>query len=190
MNRPFFIRGNLDHSVFDYKQDGTRYDTTPANVQHCFWADYDDTTEGGELEEELVVVCESTDRTTIRLYEPSLAVVSGEMVDAIYDETGQKRIFCGSGQRRVWKAGLTSDNTSTTPISEEISDSYLQKAYGTDLNRNFQFKWDVAQGQKHLFIRSRSPSSRIYRGTNLVSEKEISSMEDLIDSKNVVTLID
>ena len=186
-------RSNLSSSLTKeicYKQDGTRYDTTPANVQRCFLADYDDTAEDGELEEELVVVCEDADQTTVSLFEPFLAVASVEMVEAIYDETKQKRVFCGSGQRRVWKAEWTTDDNSTISISKARSDGYLQEAFGTDLNRNFQYKWDVTQDQKHLFIRSRSPSSRIYRGPDIVSEKEISSIEELIDNKNVVALID
>ncbi len=186
-------RNNLSTGISEevcYKQDGTPYKTTPVDTEHCFLADYDDTAEGGDLEEEVAVVCESADSKTVSLFKPSLSVTSQEMVDAIYDESAQKRVFCGSGQKRVWKEEWSKDDKNTIMLSEAKAEGYLQDAFGTDLNRNFQYKWDVAREQKHLFIRSRSPSSRIYRGSSLLSERETEAMERLVAGKNVVALID
>ncbi|MBW2660213.1 MAG: hypothetical protein JRC87_11590 [Deltaproteobacteria bacterium] len=186
-------RNNLSTGISKeicYKQDGTTYESPPADSEHCFLADYDDTAEGGDLEEEVLVVCESADGKSVSLFEPSLSVSSEEMVDAIYDESGQKRVLCGSGKRRVWKEKWSKDDNDTILLSDARSDGYLQDAFGTDLNRNFQYKWDVAGEQKHLFIRSRSPSSRIYRGSSLLSERETDAMEQLVAGKNVVALID
>lgn len=173
-----------------YRQNGTEYQSTPVDTQRCFLADYDDTAGGGILEEELVIVCESVDNTTVSLFEPSLDVSSEEMVNAIYDGTEHKRVFCSSGQRRVWKDEWSVDGKSSVAITKAKAENYLQPALGTDLNRNFQYKWDVTKDQKHLFIRSRSPSSRIYRGSGIISEKETNAMEQLIEDKNVVALID
>jgi len=173
-----------------YRLDGTAYESAPVDTDHCFLADYDDTAEGGELEEEVAVVCESANGKTVSLFKPSLSVTSSEMVDAIYDESNQKRVFCGSTQRRIWKEEWSTDDNDTVTLAKAKAEGYLQDAFGTDLNRNFQYKWDMARDQRHLFIRSRSPSSRIYRGSRLLSEKETEAMEQLVASKNVVALID
>ena len=173
-----------------FRQDGTAYQLPPGDAEHCFLADYDDTAEGGDLEEEQLVVCESIDGTSVSLFQSSLLVASGEMVEAIYDTSGRKRVFCSSGLRRVWKEEWSTADADTVALSKAKSEGYLQDAFGVDINRNFQYKWDVARDQKHLFIRSRSPSSRIYRGSGTLSEKETEAMEQLVSRKNVVALID
>ncbi len=180
----------LDKEEVCYRKDGTPYPDHPANTEHCFLADYDDTDSGGELEEEEVIVCESVDRKTLSLFESSLNVASTEMFDAIYDSTEPPRAVCASGQRRVWKEKWLADGQESVDLAAARADGYLQDSYGVDLNRNFQYKWDVTRNQKHLFIRNRSPSSRMYRGRGSISEGETSAMERLIAKKNVVALID
>lgn len=173
-----------------YKKDGNRYAIPPADAEHCFLADYDATAKGGDLEEEEVVVCETADGRAVHLFEPSLRVASAEMFDAVYNSTEPLRVVCASNQRRVWQEQWSTDGTNSMDIAKIRNGGYLQEAVGVDLNRNFQYKWDVTQDQKALFIRSRSPSSRMYRGTDAISEKETSAMEQVIAAKNVVALID
>ncbi|VAW36862.1 hypothetical protein MNBD_DELTA04-835 [hydrothermal vent metagenome] len=173
-----------------YKKDGSRYAAPPAGAEHCFLADYDATEEGGDLEEEEVVVCETVDGKAVHLFESSLEVASAEMFDAIYNSTEPARVVCASNQRRVWKEQWASNGADSVSLVRAGTEGYLQEAVGVDLNRNFQYKWDVAQGQKALFIRSRSPSSRMYRGNGSISERETSAMERLIAKKKVVALID
>jgi hypothetical protein len=174
-----------------YQADGTPYETKPADAEHCFLADYDDTADGGDLEEEEVIVCESIDEKNLRLFEPSLKVASAEMFDAIYNSTNPSRVVCVSGERRVWKAEWSDDEENNTiSLDKAKKEGYLRDAYGVDINRNFQYKWDVVSDQKHLFIRTRSPSSRLYRGTGILSEEETAAMEQLVAERNVVALID
>ncbi len=173
-----------------FRKNGTAYKIPPEDAEHCFLADYDDTAEGGDIEEEQLIVCENKDKTSVSLFQPSLQVASGEMVDAIYNASNPKRVFCSSGKRRVWKDEWSTDDSDTIALSKARSEGYLQDAFGVDINRNFQYKWDVSRDQKHLFIRSRSPSSRIYRGSGKLSEKETGAMEQLVSQKNVVALID
>lgn len=187
-NRSKLASGQIGETCF--RQDGTAYPSPPENMEHCFLADYDDTAEGGDIEEEQLVVCESIDATSVSLFQPSLQVASGEMVDAIYNESDPKRVFCSSGKRRVWKDEWSTADGDTIALSKAQSEGYLQDSFGVDINRNFQYKWDVARDQKHLFIRSRSPSSRIYRGAGTLSENETEAMEQLVSRKNVVALID
>ncbi len=174
-----------------YRADGTTYEIKPADAEHCFLADYDDTALGGDLEEEEVMVCESVDEKNLHLFEPSLRVASAEMFDAIYNSTDPSRVVCVSGERRVWKAEWSDDDENNAlTLDKAREEGYLQNTYGVDLNRNFQYKWDVINNQKHLFIRTRSPSSRLYRGTGILSEKETAAMEQLVEQRNVVALID
>ncbi|HEB50436.1 MAG TPA: hypothetical protein ENI89_07495 [Desulfobulbus sp.] len=177
-------------AVICYRRDGTLYPAPPADAEHCFLADYDDTASGGEVEEESVIVCESMDGKTLSLFEPSLSVASTEMFDAIYDSRNPKRVVCASGQRRVWKEQWSSDDQDRVSLARAKKEGYLRVAFGTDINRNFQYKWDVTDNQKHLFIRTRSPSSRMYRGPGSISEPESGAMERLIAKKNVIALID
>ena len=137
-----------------------------------------------------MIVCESTDKKTISLFESGLSVASAEMFDAIYSSTDPARVVCASGERRVWKEEWSSDDTDTVDLARAMQEGYLQDAYGVDLNRNFQYKWDVVDNQKHLFIRTRSPSSRMYRGNGVISEQETHAMEKLVAERNVVALID
>ncbi len=81
-NRSKLASGQTRDTCF--RKDGTAYQLPPDDAEHCFLADYDDTAEGGDLEEEQLVVCESIDGTSVSLFQPSLQVASGEMVDAIY----------------------------------------------------------------------------------------------------------
>ncbi len=173
-----------------YRQDGTVYPAPPADAEHCFLADYDDTASGGEVEEESVIVCESTDGKTLSLFKPSLSVASAEMFDAIYNSRDPRRVVCASGQRRVWKEAWSGDDEDRVSLARARKEGYLRPAFGTDINRNFQYKWDVTNNQKHLFIRTRSPSSRMYRGPGAISEPESTAMERLIAGRNVVALID
>ena len=172
-----------------YREDGTLYEKPPTDAEHCFLADYDDTASDGDLEEESVIVCESVDRKSISLFAPELSVASAEMFDAVYSSTDPSRVVCVSGERRVWKEQWSADDD-TIDLAGALQEGYLQKAYGVDLNRNFQYKWDVVDGQKHLFIRTRSPSSRMYRGNGVISEQETHAMEKLVAERNVVALID
>ena len=173
-----------------YRPDGTLYATPPAGAEHCFLADFDDTASGGDLEEESVMICESVDQQSIALFKPGLSIASAEMFDAVYTSTDPSRVVCTSGERRVWKEEWSTEDEDRVPLAEAEQDGYLQKAYGVDLNRNFQYKWDVVNDQKHLFIRTRSPSSRMYRGNGEVSEPETRAMEKLVAERNVVALID
>ncbi len=173
-----------------YRRDGTLYEQSPTDAEHCFLADYDDTASGGDLEEESVIVCESVDEKSIHLFESGLSVASAEMFDALYSSADPSRVVCVSGERRVWKAEWPSDDADRVDLAGAVREGYLQKAYGVDLNRNFQYKWDVVDNQKHLFIRTRSPSSRMYRGNSVISEQETHAMEKLVAEKNVVALID
>ncbi len=173
-----------------YRQDGTLYENPPNDVEHCFLADYDETASGGDLEEESVIVCEGVERKTIHLFEPDLSVASTEMFDAVYTSTDPQRVICASGDRRVWKAEWPSDDGNGIDLVRAEQEGYLQEAYGVDLNRNFQYKWNVVDNQKHLFIRTRSPSSRMYRGSGVISEQETHAMEKLVAERNVVALID
>lgn len=174
-----------------YHQDGTPYETAPPNLEHCFLADYDDSASGGEIEEETLIVCESTDKQTIHLFEPDISVATAEMFDAIYDSNAPKRVVCVSPFRRIWKdEWSTAKDIAQVDVTTAKREGYLRKALGVDLNRNFQYKWDVVEKQKHLFIRTRSPSSRMFRGTGIVSEKETLALEKLVDGKNVVALVD
>jgi hypothetical protein len=174
-----------------YRQNGALYEKPPTDAEHCFLADLDDTASGGELEEEEVMVCESLDRKTLSLFAPDLAVASAEMFDAIYNSKDPARVVCASGERRIWKAEWSELNDDeTVPLAKAKKEGYLQVAYGTDMNRNFKYKWDVVKGQEHLFIRTRSPSSRMFRGISIISEEETDYMEKLIDQRNVVALID
>ncbi len=173
-----------------YRQDGIPYPAPPAGAEHCFLADYDDTASGGEVEEESVMVCESTDGTEVHLFEPALNVASAGMFDAIYGSQDPARVVCASGRRRVWKEAWSDGDQDKISLSRATGEGYLQDAYGTDINRNFQYKWDVTENQKHLFIRSRSPGSRMYRGPGSISEPESDAMERLIAGRNVIALID
>ena len=173
-----------------YRQDGSQYDSPPTNAEHCFLADYDDTASGGDLEEETLIVCESVDKKTIQLFKPDLSVATLEMFDALYNSPDSERVVCASGNRRIWKDEWTSENEEPVDLTRAKQDGYLQDAFGVDLNRNFQYKWDVVEKQKHLFIRTRSPSSRMYRGTGIISEKETLIMEKLVAGLNVTALID
>ena len=173
-----------------YRADGTTYKTKPVDAEHCFLADYDDRADGGDLNEEDVIVCESLNEQKLHLFEPSLRVASAEMFDAIYTSTNPSRVVCVSGERRIWKAEWSDDESNVIDLDRAKEEGYLQDAYGVDINRNFQYKWDVVNEQKHLFIRTRSPSSRLYRGTGILSEKETIAMEKLVKERNVVAIID
>ncbi len=173
-----------------YHRNGTLYEKPPTDAEHCFLADYDDTASGGDLEEESVIVCESVDEKLISLFEPGFSVASAEMFDAVYSSTDPSRVVCVSGERRIWKEEWSSDDGDSVDLVKAMHEGYLQKAYGVDLNRNFQYKWDVVDNQKHLFIRTRSPSSRMYRGNGVISEQETHAMEKLVTERNVVALID
>ncbi|BCO08302.1 hypothetical protein GF1_06780 [Desulfolithobacter dissulfuricans] len=184
------IQGLLDQDIVCYRQDGSQYASVPSDVDRCFLADFDDTADGGDLEEEEVVVCESRDGSSLYLFEPSLNVDSAEMFDALYGSTDPARVVCASSQRRVWKDAWPLIGEDTVALKTARADGYLQESSGVDLNRNFQYKWDVVQDQKHLFIRSRSPSSRMFRGRKMISEAETAAMERLVARMNVVALID
>ncbi len=173
-----------------YQKNGALYATPPNNNQHCFLADYDDTADDGNVEEEELIICESIDGKTINLFEPWLNVASAEMFDAIYNSTNPARVVCASNQRRVWQEEWSNDEAGSVAIEKAKAEGYISESYGVDLNRNFQYKWDVTQNQKHLFIRSRSPSSRLYRGGKMISEAETNAMERLVAEKNVTALID
>lgn len=182
-----------DKKEICYRQDGTPYASPPAGVEHCFLADYDasDAGDGSDLSEEEVMVCESVDRKNLRLFDSSLNVSSDKMFKAIYSSINPARVVCASGQRRVWKEKWTADNDkAAVKLATAIADGYIQNSHGVDINRNFQYQWDVVKNQENLFIRSRSPSSRVYRGKAMLSEQETRAMEQLIAQKNVVALID
>jgi len=182
-----------DKKEICYRRDGTPYASPPTGVEHCFLADYDasDTGDGSELSEEEVMVCESVDRKSLRLFKPSLNVSSDKMFEAVYSSASPARVVCASGQRRVWKEKWTADNDkAAVKRAAAIADGYIQDSHGVDINRNFQYQWDVVKNQENLFIRSRSPSSRVYRGKAMLSEPETRAMERLIAQKNVVALID
>ncbi len=170
-----------------YRADGTLFESPPMDAEHCFLADYDD---DGDLEEEAVVVCESRDQKTIHLFHPELSVSSAEMFDAIYDARKPLKVVCASPRRRIWKSIWASDDEISVAMTKAVVDGYLGKSRGVDLNRNFQYKWDVTKDQKHLFIRSRSFGSRLYRGEQKISEAETRAMEKLVAEKKVVALID
>ena len=174
-----------------YKQDGSMYIQPPEEMEHCFLADYDDTNSGGDLEEESIVVCETVDKNSLYIFEPSLRVASAEMFDALYSSKNPARTVCASGDRRTWKAEWSDLNDAETiPLIQAKKEGYLKDAFGVDMNRNFQYKWDVVEDQKHLFIRTRSPSSRMFRGASTVSEEETGHMEKMINERQVVALID
>lgn len=181
------IHDPLTNRTICYRQDGTAYDTPPADAEHCFLADYDDE---GDVEEESVIVCESRDDTTIHLFHPELSVASSEMFDAVYRSSNPERVICASPRRRVWKTQWADDDETPVKMEVALADGYLGESQGVDLNRNFQYKWDLTKNQKHLFIRSRSFGSRIYRGERKISENETKVMEKLVAKKNVVALID
>ncbi|VAW38914.1 hypothetical protein MNBD_DELTA03-386 [hydrothermal vent metagenome] len=182
-----------DKKEICYRRDGTPYASPPAGVEHCFLADYDasEAGDGSDLSEEEVMVCESVDQKTLRLFDSSLNVSSDKMFEAIYSSTNPARVVCATGQRRVWKEKWTADNDkAAVKRATALADGYIQNSHGVDINRNFQYKWDVVKNQENLFIRSRSPSSRVYRGRAKASEQETRAMERLIAQKNVVALID
>jgi hypothetical protein len=187
-------RQNLSKIIPDdlcYDANGEVYKTPPADTERCFLADFDDTASGGELEEEEVVVCESMDRQNIYIFADDLRVASADMYHAIYNSTKPKRMVCATGQRRVWRAQWADLNDNETyPLAKAKEEDYLSEAYGTDMNRNFQYKWEIVKGQEHLFIRTRSPASRMFRGVKMNSEEETSDMKKFISSRNVVALID
>ncbi|MFW8600400.1 M14 family zinc carboxypeptidase [Desulfobacterota bacterium M19] len=182
-----------DKKEICYRRDGTPYAAPPAGIEHCFLADYDasDAGDGSDLSEEEVMVCESVDQKTLRLFDSSLNVSSDKMFEAIYSSTNPARVVCASGQKRVWKEKWTADNdNAAVKRTTAVADGYIQNSHGVDINRNFQYQWDVVKNQENLFIRSRSPSSRVYRGRAMASEQETRAMERLIAQKNVVALID
>ncbi len=173
-----------------YDQNGAMLIKPPRDAEHCFLADFDDTADGG-VEEESVMVCETVDRQKLYIFEPSLNVASAEMFDAIYTANNPARVVCASGDRRIWKAEWSEINDDeTVTMAQARKEGYLQDAFGTDMNRNFKYKWDVVKGQKHLFIQTRSPSSRVFRGVTSLSEEETDYMEQLISRRNVVAIID
>ena len=173
-----------------YQADGRPFATPPADAEHCFLADFDDTAEGGELEEEEVIVCETVDHQGIRLFAPELDAASAEMFDAIYSSRDPRRVFCASGRRHVWQAQWSAEDKEIIPMARAVEEGYLQEAYGVDLNRNFRYQWDMGPEQKAQFIRTRTPSSRVYRGPTQISEQEPRIMERLIRERRVVALID
>jgi len=187
-------RRNLKKTVSEevcYQKNGAVYIQPPKDVEHCFLADDDDTASGGDLEEETLVLCETVDRKKLYIFEPSLRVASAEMFDAIYDSRNPGRMVCASGDRRVWKEEWSEINDDeSVSLDRARNEGYLQDAFGTDMNRNFKYQWDVVTNQKHLFIRTRSPSSRMFRGSTIISEEETGYMEKLIAQRNVVALID
>jgi hypothetical protein len=184
-------RALLDKEEVCYRRDGSVYPKPPLDAEHCFLADYDARDTGGDLDEEDLVVCESANHKKLSLFESSLNVSSDEMFEAIYSSTNPARVVCATGERRVWKEKWSDDNDDEVVSLEEAkADGYIQKSHGVDLNRNFQYKWDMVENQENLFIRSRSPSSRVYRGKGKISEAETRAMERLIAQKNVVALID
>ena len=170
-----------------YRQNGEPFVRPPENAEHCFLSDYND---DGEIEEEAVLVCETRGPDEIYLFQPALSVVSKEIFRAIYDSQNPERVFCASPRRRMWKAEWAPDDETPVQIAKAKGDGYLKEARGVDLNRNFQYQWDVVRGQEHLFIRSRSYGSRVFRGPHKLSEPETMAMEQLIEQKNIVALID
>ncbi len=184
------LQRHQQSSEICYQRDGTVFSMPPEDAEHCFLGDYDFTALGGEVDEESVVICESMDKKKIELFEPTLDVDSKEMVDAIYNSDSPRRVFCTSPHRKVWKHEWSADNKTSISVDKAKSEGYLSDALGVDLNRNFRYKWDVVQGQEHLFIRTRSYASRLYRGNDMISENETYIMERLVKVKNVVALID
>ena len=177
----------LQDTTICYRRDGTAFDKPPADAEHCFLADYDDE---GDVEEESVIICQSRDGKTIHLFHPELSVASSEMFDAVYRSNNPKRVICASPRRRTWKTNWAADDDTPVKMAVALDDGYFGESRGVDLNRNFQYKWDLTKNQKHLFIRSRSFGSRIYRGARKISESETMVMEKLVAEKNIIALID
>lgn len=180
--------GLLAADLICYKQDGAIFSTPSATTERCFLADYDDRGAGGELEEEEVIVCENPQSQKIHLFKDDLDISSAEMFDAVYSSTEPSHVICASNNRRVWREAW--DELETISLVFAKADGYLQEPFGVDLNRNYEYKWDMVQNQKSLFIRSRSPSSRMYRGRSRLSEGATAAIENLIEKNNVVALID
>ena len=184
------LRRHQQSTEVCYQRDGTVFPRPPRDAEHCFLGDYDLTSLGGGVDEESVIICESIGKKEISLFQPTLEIDSKDMLDAIYSSDSPRRVFCTSPHRRVWKHEWSADNNTSISFDRAKAEGYLRDALGVDLNRNFRYKWDVVKGQEHLFIRTRSYASRLYRGDDIFSENETRMMERLVKEKNVVALID